>query len=366
MRRSIAVAFAVVVSLINSPARAEVLIGLAAPITGQLAWIGEQVERGADSAVGEINASGGVLGEQVRLVVADDFCDASQAVVAAEKLITDGVVFVVGHMCSEAAIPASKVYSETGIVAISPTSTNPRLTEQGYSNIFRTIGRDDQQGKVAGDYLADHWADRKIAIFNDGTTYGRGLAEETKKQLNFRGVTEASFRTYSPEKDDYSEEIDALEAAGVSVLYLGGRHRAAALMARTAYDRNYSVQLVSGDTLATEEFGLIAGPAADGTLFTFGADPRQNPEAASVVERFRAEGFEPTGYTLLSYAAVQAWAQAVGKANSLDAPAVSAALHGDQFDTVLGAIDFDAKGDLTIQNWVWYVWRNGEYVQLDR
>ena len=150
------------------------------------------------------------------------------------------------------------------------------------------------------------------------------------------------------------------------MLYVGGYHTEVALMARAARDRGYSVQLVSGDAMATEELGLIAGPAAEGILFTFVADPRRNAEAASVVERFRAENFEPDGYTLLSYAAVQAWAQAVEKAGSLELDDVITSLRSHQFDTVMGRIDFDEKGDLTVQSWIWYVWRGGEYVPLEQ
>ena len=135
-------------------------------------------------------------------------------------------------------------------------------------------------------------------------------------------------------------------------------------MARAARDRGYLVQLVTGVTLATEEFGLVAGPAAEGTLFIDPADPRRNPEAALVVERFRADNFEPEGYTLFSYGAVQAWAQAVEKAGSLELEAVIASLRNNQFDTVLGRIDFDEKGDLTSQNPIWYVWKGGKYVPL--
>jgi branched-chain amino acid transport system substrate-binding protein len=365
MRRIITLVIIALAAAFSCPARAEILIGAAGPITGQLAWIGEQMQRGAEMAVADVNAAGGVLGQQVQLITADDFCIPEQAVAAAQKLISDGIVFVVGHMCSESSIPASKVYEAARILQISPASTNPTLTEQGYANVFRVIGRDDAQGVVAGNYLADHWAEKNIGILHDGTTYGKGLAEETKRQLNKRGVSEVIYEAYDPEKDDYSAEIDALQAAAVAVLYLGGRHHAAALMARGARDRGYSLQLVSGDTTSTEEFGLIAGPAADGTLFTFGADPRQNVEAASVVERFRAESFEPAGYTLLSYAAVQAWAQAVEKAGSLEPQAVITSLRSNQFDTVLGRIDFDQKGDLTVQSWKWYVWRGGEYMPLE-
>jgi branched-chain amino acid transport system substrate-binding protein len=275
------------------------------------------------------------------------------------------VVRVVGHYGSGASIPASKVYEAAGVLQISPGSTNPLLTEQGRANVFRVIGRDDAQGVVAGNYLADHWGNKKIAILHDGTTYGRGLADETKKQLNKRGVTDTIYEAYSPAKNDYSVEIAALKDAKVAVVYVGGYHAEVALMVRASHDQGYAVQFISGDALATEEFALIAGPAAEGTLFTFSADARRTPEAAPVVERFRAENFEPAGYTLLSYGAVQAWAQALKEAGSLEVREVIASLRGHSFDTVLGRIDFDDKGDLTVQSWVWYIWKGGEYVPLE-
>ncbi|KQU97881.1 ABC transporter substrate-binding protein [Ensifer sp. T173] len=365
MHRVVTIAVAALAAIYICPAQAEVVIGVSAAMTGRLAWIGEQGQRGAEMAVADINAAGGVLGQQVRVINVDDFCDPEQAVAAAKKLVADGVVFVVGHYCSGASIPASKVYEEAAVLQISPGSTNPLLTEQGRDNVFRVIGRDDKQGIVAGNYLADEWGEKKIAILHDGTTYGMGLAGETRKQLNKRGVTEAVYDAYTPAKNDYSAEIAALQAAGIAVLYVGGYHAEVALIVRAARDRAYALQVISGDALATEEFALIAGPGAEGTLFTFSADPRRNPEAAPVVERFRAENFEPAGYTLLSYAAVQLWAQAVDKAASLELPAVIATLRGQEFDTVLGPVDFDDKGDLTNQSWVWYVWRGGEYVPVE-
>jgi branched-chain amino acid transport system substrate-binding protein len=348
------------------PASAEILIGVAGPMTGKDAWFGERMQRGAELAVADINAKGGILGQQVRLLTADDFCDPKQAVAAAKKLVDDGVIFVVGHHCSGASIPASKIYEAAGILQISPSSTNPLLTEQGRANVFRVIGRTDFQGVVAGKYLADLWGDRKIAILHDNTTYGKGLADATKEQLNKQGVTEAIYEAYVPGKNDYSTEIAALQAAKIALLYVGGYHTEVALMARVARDRGYSVQFVSGNAMAIEELALIAGPAAEGILFTFAPDPRRNAEAASVVARFRAENFEPDGYTLFTYAAVQAWAEAVNKAATLEPKAVIASLHDHQFNTVLGRINFDEKGDLTTQSWTWYVWKGGAYVPLEQ
>jgi branched-chain amino acid transport system substrate-binding protein len=364
MLRFIGMALAALAGALDCSARAEILIGAAGPLTGQLSWIGEQMQRGAEMAVTDINSAGGLLGEQVQLITADDFCDPDQAVVAAQKLVDDHVVFVVGHYCSGSSIPASEIYEKAGILQISPGSTNPMLTDAGRANVFRVIGRDDAQGTVAGNYLADHWADKKIAILHDGTTYGKGLADETRKQLKVRGIIEAIYQAYTPGKGDYSAEIDTLRAANITIVYVGGYHTEVALMASASSEQGQTMQFISGDALSTEEFGLIAGQAGDGTLFTFTEDARENSEAAQVVQRFRAENFEPSGYTLLSYAAVQVWAQAVEKAKSLDLDAVVASLHGDDFKTVLGPLGFDQKGDLKVQNWVWYVWRGGEYGPL--
>lgn len=355
----------VLIAALGWPARAEVLIGVAGPITGSLAWFGEQMERGVTLAVADLNAAGGVLGEQVQVITVDDFCDAEQAVAAAEKLVSDGVIFVVGHYCSAASIPASEIYHAAGVLMMTPSSSNPMLTDLGRANVFRIQNRDDAVGRAVGDYLADHWGDQNIAILHDNTAFGKYIAEEAKKQLNRRGLTEAIFRVYAPGMPDYGAEVAALQAADVAVAFVGGYHPEIGLMARLARDRGYQIQLIAGTNLGTEEYGLIAGPAAEGTIWTDHPDPRQYPEAASVAERFRASGFEPEGDTLYAYSAVQAWAQAAEKAGSLELEAMIASLREHQFDTVLGPIDFDEKGDLTVQKPGWYVWRGGEYTTLD-
>jgi branched-chain amino acid transport system substrate-binding protein len=366
IRRRLLVISALLMAVLSSGAAdAEILIGMAGPITGPSSWFGEQMERGTAQAVADVNAAGGVLGEQVQLSTADDFCDPEQAVAAARKLVSDGVIFVVGHYCSGASIPASEIYESAGVLQISPASVNRMLTELGRANVFRLFHRDDAEGRMAGNYLAEHWADKKIAILHDNTTFGRGIAEETKKQLNRRGLTEAIYQAYVPGKNNYGAEIAELQVAGIAVVFIGGYHSEAALMARAARDRAYPVQLVTGSILASEEFGLIAGPAAEGARFVDQLEPRGRAEAAPVIEQFRALGFEPEGITLNAYGAVQVWAQAAEKAGSLELPTVIASLREHQFDTVLGSIDFDDKGDLAVQNPVWYVWRNGRYMPLE-
>jgi branched-chain amino acid transport system substrate-binding protein len=249
-------------------------------------------------------------------------------------------------------------------VQISPGSTNPMLTELGRGNVFRVCGRDDLQGVLAGDYLADHFANSKIAIVHDGATYGKRLAEETKKELNKRGVTEALFQSITPGQSDYSRLVEKLRAAGVSVLYYGGYAAEAGLIIRTAREAGLALKLVSGDGLSTKEFMLVAGLAGEGTVFTFFPDPRRSPAAAELIERFHRGGFEPEGKTLYTYAAVQVWSQAVEKAGATATDKVIAALHGNKFATVLGPISFDAKGDVEQRTFEWYVWRSDSYETL--
>ncbi len=342
-------------------AKADILIATAGPMTGQYATFGEQMKNGAIMAVADINAAGGVLGQKLKLLVEDDACDPKQAVAVANKAASEGVVFMAGHFCSGSSIPASKVYEEENILQISPASTNPKLTEEGGDNVFRTCGRDDQQGIVAGDYLADHFADKKIAVLHDKTAYGKGLADETKKQLNKRGIKETMYEAYTAGEKDYSALVTKMKAAGIGVVYVGGYHTEAGLIIRQAHDQGYKPQLVSGDALVTDEYWKITGKTGAGTLMTFSPDPRKNPVAAPVVKRFRDKGIEPEGYNLYTYGAIQAWAQAVEKAGKTDTDDVVKALRTNTFETVLGNIGFNEIGDVTAPGYVFYIWEDGKY-----
>ena len=346
----------------TSSVQAEVRIGGAGPLTGTMAWFGEQHERGAAMAVAELNQAGGLLGESIELIIADDYCDGEQGVAAARKLIADGVIFVAGHLCSGAAIPASALYQEAGIIMITATATNPKLTEQGFSHVFRAVNRDTEQGRLAAEYLAEQWADARIAILHDGTVYGRDLAEETRRQLDQRGVEVTQFGEILPGQPDYGQTVAALEAAGIDVLFYGGYTAEAGLIARQAHDRDYDLQLLGSDNLNSEYFLRVAGPAAKGVRFVSMADARHHEGAAPVVAKFRAEGYEPEGFTLYGYAVVQVWAQAVEKAGTFEAGAVVEALRHNEFDTVLGRLGFDEKGDVTgVDSFIWYVWSDSGY-----
>jgi branched-chain amino acid transport system substrate-binding protein len=346
-----------------SPGVAEVLIGLAAPLTGPMAWAGAATEQSAGFAVADLNAKGGVLGEQIEIVTADGYCNGEQAVAAANKLVATGVVAVFGHQCSGAAIPASKIYADAGVLMISTFATNPKLTEQGLTSVFRVVGRDDLQGRIAGDLLAKRWGGTPIAILHDGQTYGAGLAEETRKRLNERGVAEAMFGAIEPGKADYWDIIQKMQAMGVEVLYYGGYTREAGLMIRQAREHGYQLQLVAGDGINTEDFALVAGPASDGTLMSNSPQP-VGPEARALLARFAPDVV--AGADLKPYAAVQVWAQAVKIAGTFETKAVAEALRTHEFDTVLGRIGFDEKGDVTgYETFVWNVWKDGGYAPME-
>jgi branched-chain amino acid transport system substrate-binding protein len=364
----LAVSVIAAVVLSATSAVAEILIATAGPMTGAQAWGGEQFRRGAAMAVADLNAKGGVLGQTVELSVGDDFCDPDQAVAVAHKLASDGVVFVTGHRCSHSSIAAAKVYEEAKILMISPSSASAQLTDDGGPNVFRVYGRDDRQGAMVGDYLAEHWADREIAILDDGTVWGAGVANAVRRRLHERGVAVDMDEAFTPGELDYAPLVSKMQAAGVDIFFVGGYHAETGLIFRQAHDRGYGVKLIASSAVATEDFPMIAGPGLEGTLMIATADLRRSPRAAEVVARIRAQGYEPLGSTLNAYAAVQVWAQAVEAAGSLDLDAVTEAMHSREFDTVLGRIGFDAKGDVTgFEPWQWYVWQaDGTYIPLEQ
>ncbi len=347
------------------PAQAEIAIATAGPMTGQYASFGQQMKAGAEQAVADINAAGGVLGQKLSLSIGDDACDPKQAVAVANEMVGNDVVFMAGHFCSGSSIPASKVYEEEGILQISPASTNPKFTDEGGDNVFRVCGRDDQQGLVAGGFLAKQFAGQNVAVVHDKTAYGKGLADETRKAMNAAGLTEKLYEAYTAGEKDYSALVSKLKQNSIDVLYVGGYHTEAGLMVRQMRDQGMDTLLVSGDALVTDEYWSITGAAGEGTLMTFSPDPRKNPKAAPIVKAFRDKGIEPEGYVLYTYAAVQVFAQAAEKAGSTDLDKVIKAMNSGEFDTVLGPLSFDDKGDVTLPGYVFYEWKNGSYDYLN-
>ena len=360
MNKTLLAAALAALGLASQPALAELPVAIAGPMSGQYASAGDQIRKGAEMAIADINARGGVLGEQLVLEVGDDACDPKQAVSVANTMVNKEIVFMHGHWCSSSTIPASDVYYEADI-PMATVSTNPQVTERGLENIFRIMGRDDQQGMVAGTYLADHFKGRKIAVVDDKSAYGKGLADEIAKAMTARGAEPALRESITAGEKDYSGLVTKLKRDGVEVMAYGGYHTEVALILRQAQQAGLDLTVMGGDTMTNSELVTAAGPAADKVLFTFSPDPRKNASAAPVVEKFRAAKIEPEGYVLYAYAAMQLFEQAATAAGSTDYDALQKAMREGSFDTVIGNLSFDAKGDQKAPGFVVYQWQGGQY-----
>jgi branched-chain amino acid transport system substrate-binding protein len=364
---ALGLAFGVGLAFADS-ASAQIKLGVGGPMTGGSAAFGAQLKNGTEQAVEDINAAGGILGQKIQIFIGDDRADPKEGVSVANKFVGDGVKFVVGHFNSGVTIPSSEVLQENGILQITPAATNPKVTERGMWNIFRTCGRDDQQGPVAGAIIADRYKDKRVAVVHDKTTYGQGLAEETRKAMNGKGVKEVLFEGVNIGDKDYSALVSKIKAARADLVYWGGLHDTGGLILRQLRDQGVKATFMGADGITDDEFAAIAGPGAEGTLMTFSPDARTNPANKQIIEAFRKKGFEPQAYTLYSYAAVQIIKQAAEEAKSLDPKKVAEVMHsGKVFNTVLGDLSFDKKGDVTgytvagkkKDRYVLYVWKKG-------
>jgi len=366
MLRRIGLAAGLALALAGAASAQDITIGVAGPLTRQYASFGQQFKNGATLAVADINAAGGVLGKKLKMDIQDDACDPKQARSVAEKLVGLNVPVVIGHFCSGSSIPASDVYTDAGVIEITPASTNPKFTERGMWNLFRVCGRDDQQGQVAGEYMTKHYKGKNIAIVHDKQTYSQGLADEVKKTLEKAGVKIKMMEAYGKDDKDFNALVSRMKADAIDVVYVGGYHTSAGLMLRQMRAQGLKAQMISGDAIATDEFWSITGDAGTGMMYTFGPDPRKRPVAAAVVKRFEAKGINPEGYTLYTYAAIQIWADAAKKAGTTDPKKVAAVIRGGKWDTVLGPISYDKKGDITRLDYVFYIWqKGGKYVEME-
>jgi branched-chain amino acid transport system substrate-binding protein len=358
MRRRLCLLLALATTLAahGTCAAEDLAIGFANPLSGPYATSGNDNRTAVELAVEVLDRTGGLLGRRVRVVVADDACGVERAEAAARELVGAGVVAVVGHFCSHASLVAAAVYEAAGVPMISPDSTHPRLTEEGRGDVFRLTGRDDRQGGIAGDFLAERWPAGRIAVLHDGSTYGKGLAAQARRRLRERGVKEAVYDVYTPGEEDRSALVARLEQAGVEVAYVAGYGPDAARIVRAARERGDGLRVIGGDGLGMDEFWAVAGPAGEGTVFT--GRPGAAPDAA-VAAAFRARGFGWPPPSVGAYAAVQVWARAVREAGTADPAAVTRALHRGRFGTVLGRVAFDGKGDLEGADWRWWVWTDG-------
>ena len=329
-------------------------IGAAGQLTGPEAVFGSDMLNGVKLAVDEWNAKGGVLGKKIELVPGDDQAEPRQAVAVANKFVNEGVAGVVGHFNSSCSIPASEVYHKAGIPQISHASTNPKLTDQGFTNVFRVCGRDDQQGKAAADFAVQKLKVKRVAIIHDKTTYGQGFAEEFKKAIGpaaeivaFEGITKG--------EKDYSPVVTKVKATNPDLVFFGGIYTEGGLLIKQFKAVGGMAPFIGGDGIMSEELIKIGGPSVDGTYATFGPDTKDSPTARGFNETYRKKYGEPGVYSVYAYDAANILLQAIQKAGTTDAKAVTAAIRASDVNCALGHIQFDAKGDVKESPYV--VWK---------
>ncbi|MDR7222671.1 ABC transporter substrate-binding protein [Aminobacter aminovorans] len=344
-------------------------IAVAGPMTGQLANIGDQFKQGAEAAVKAINEKGGVLGRQLKLSIEDDVCDPKQAVSVANRIVANGIKFIDGHACSGSSIPASAVYAESGALMMSPASSNPVLTDdaakKGWPTIMRLYTRDDAQGAFIGPWIAEKYKGKSVVVLHDKSAYGQGVADAVKATMNAGGLTEVLYEGINAGEKDYSALVTKLKELKADVVYFGGYHPEAGLILRQSAEQSLKYQLIMPDSIASPEFWQIAGPAGEGTLFVFPSDPQAKPEAKEAVEKIKAGGFVPEGFTLFSYATIQAFAQGIERAGTDDPMKVAEALKdGKPISTVVGDVVFDEKGDLKNASYDINQWHDGKYAPI--
>jgi branched-chain amino acid transport system substrate-binding protein len=344
---------------------AEVLIGFANPLTGEMELAAEQMQNGVELAVAELNAAGGILGQKVVVDLADDYCDAEQGLAAARKLVADGVVVVIGHLCSGTAIPVSLSYEEAGIPLIT-LAANPLLTDRGLRFTFRSSPPDDANAKFTAQHMVRPLAAKRIAIVHDSRVYGKGLADLTRRNLEELGTPPVLFEAMQPGQLVFADLIQQLRGAEIDVVYYGGYPREVGLLRRQMAEAAFVPPMITSGANSSEEFGLIAGQAAEGTLVV--ADRRINTAESSEFETNLRAAYKMDSDLRVTrgYASVKIWAQAVAAAGTTDGAAVARALRSGTFHVFGIEASFDDEGNMQgpLGEAALWVWHDGRAVPL--
>ena len=335
-----------------APAPAVVKIGHVAPLTGGIAHLGKDNENGARMAVDEINAAGGVDagGTKVKLelVAEDDKADPKEGTLAAQKLVDAGVVAVVGHLNSGTSIPASKIYSDASITQISPSATNPRYTEQGFKTTFRVVANDNQQGAVLANYAATEMKAKTIAIIDDRTAYGQGLADVVERVAKEKGLKVVAREFTNDKATDFNAILTKVRAAKPDVVMYGGMDATAGPMAKQMKQLGIKAPLLAGDGVCSPEFIKLAGDAAGIlTCSMAGEAVEKLAKGADFTAKYKAKFNQDVQvYSPYSYDAVYVIADAIKRAGKADRAAITAAMPSTNYAGVTGTISFDEKGDI--------------------
>ena len=336
-------------------------IGIAGPKTGPVTQYGDMQFMGAKQAIKDINAKGGVDGKMLEAKEYDDACDPKQAVAVANKVVNDGVKFVVGHLCSSSTQPASDIYEDEGVIMITPAATSPEITSRGYKLIFRTIGLDSAQGPAAGNYIADHVKPKIVAVLHDKQQYGEGIATAVKQTLEKKGTKVAVFEGLNAGDKDFSSIIQKLKQANVDFVYYGGYHPELGLILRQAKEKGLNAKFMGPEGVGNDSISQIAQGASEGLLVTLPKSFDTDPANKAIVEEFAKNKQDPTGpFVFPAYSAVEVIAGGIAAAKSEDTAKVAAAIHAGTFKTPTGDLSFDAKGDLKDFKFVVYEWHFGK------
>ena len=342
-------------------------LGVAGAHSGDLASYGLPSVKAAELVVNEINAKGGVLGKKVVLFVEDDACKPELGSNVATKLISEGVDVVMGHICSGSTKAALAIYKDANIICISPSATNPPLTQSGdYPNFYRTIASDDAQAKLEVDYALDVLKVKKIAVIHDKGDYGKGLAEFAKKFIEDSGKGKVVlFEGVTPGAVDYSAVVQKIKRSKAEAVIFGGYHPEAAKIVMQMRKKRMKTYFVSDDGVKDNTFIKVAGKYAEGVYASGPMDTSSNPLAIAATKAHqKAYGSDPGAFFLNAYAATQALLNAIEKAGTTDYKAVSNALKTYYADTPLGKIKFDAKGDAIGIGFAMYQVKDGVYVEM--
>jgi branched-chain amino acid transport system substrate-binding protein len=323
-----------------------VKVAIAGPVTGPVAQYGDMQFVGGRMAVEMLNKSGNLGDYTLEAVEYDDACDPKQAVAVANRVINDGVQFVVGHLCSDSTLPASDVYDDEGILMVTPASTNPVITERDLEFVMRTIGLDSDQGPTAARYILDQVKPERIAVIHDKKQYGEGLASSVRDALKDAGVEVVAYEGVTSGDKDFSTLIAKLQRDKVDFVYYGGYHPELGLILRQSAEKGFKARFMGPEGVGHKDITSIAGDASEGLLVTLPKKYDLDPANAPVVQAIQAKGEDPSGpFVWTTYAAVEAIAEGIKRAGT-DPEAVAKALRADPVNTVMGPLSWDEKGDL--------------------
>ncbi len=342
-------------------------LGVAGPHSGDLASYGIPTIKAAELVVKDINAKGGVLGKQVELLVEDDVCKPEVATNTATKVVSEGVHVVLGHICSGATKAALGIYKDSTIPVMSPSATNPALTQSGdYPNFFRTIASDDAQARLEVDFALDVLKLKKIAVLHDKGDYGKGLAEFAKAFLEEDPRAEVVlYEGITPGAVDYSAVVQKIKRTNAEAVIFGGYHPEASKIVSQMRKKRMKTIFISDDGVMDDTFIKVAQKYAEGVYATGPKDVSKNPMAIAANEAHKkAYGADPGAFYLNAYSAAMALLNAIEQAGSTDYAAVTNALRTKDVETPLGAIRFDDRGDAIGVGFSMYQVQNGVYVEL--